>query len=451
MRWLRDPDTRKWLVPGMGVKRWFLLLFFGMALLGLGVSYLVREAYGAWTLPDAFYYVTLQFIPQILRGVIFISLALGFVAVGVWKFNAALLSAVRHDARTNGNGQKKSLVNLLYRQRFAARGPRIVAIGGGTGLSVLLRGLKQYSDQITAVVTVADDGGSSGRLRRDLGVIPPGDVRNCIAALADAEPLMTNLFQYRFPEGSGEGLAGHSFGNLFIVAMSEVSGSMEEAIRETSRVLAVRGQILPSTLEDVQLAALTRDGRRIRGESAITAAETEIAQVSLEPAQPAAYPDALNAIRNADLIVVGPGSLYTSVLPNLLVPDLRIAFLESHAMKIYVSNVATQRGETDHFSVQDHIGAIEEHMGGSPFQFVIANANVSGHLPRGWHSEPVRVESDALLGSGRIVMADVVDVTNRYRHDPQKLADAILTIYHERGEAAPRSRSAEPAPLFPAP
>ncbi len=438
--WLSDPDTRKWLVPGMGVKRWFVLLFLGMALLGLGVSFFVREAYLNWTLPDEFYYVTLQFIPQVLRGALFVGLSVAFVVVGVWRFNSALLNAVRQERRSNG-GKGESLVNLLYRQRIAGSGPRVVTIGGGTGMSVLLRGLKGYTENITAIVTVADDGGSSGRLREDLGVIPPGDVRNCIAALADAEPLMTNLFQYRFPEGAGEGLEGHSFGNLFIVAMSEVSGNMELAIRETSRVLAVKGQILPSTLEDVNLKGLTKDGRTIRGESAITTAKTEIQSVSLEPSHPAAYPDAVNAIRNADLIVVGPGSLFTSVLPNLLVPDLRIAFQESRALRVYVSNVATQHGETDHYSVQNHLQVLEDHVGGAPFDFVVANDNLTDHLPPRWQSEPVRIDPAATLGSNRtrLIVADVVDETNRYRHDPGKLADTVLTLYHEEVEAAPRS------------
>ena len=436
MKWLRDSDTRKWLLPGMGVKRWFLLLFLGMAFLGLGVSFLAREAYLTLVLPDAFYYITLQFIPQVFRGVLFIGVSVLFVVVGVWKFSAGLLAAMRSTAGGNGNGHSESLVNLVYRHRFAGRGPRIVAIGGGTGLSVLLRGLKEYTDNLTAVVTVADDGGSSGRLREDMGVIPPGDVRNCIAAVADAEPLMTRLFQYRFPAESGEGLSGHSFGNLFIVAMSEVTGSMEQAIHETGRVLAVRGQILPSTLEDVRLAARTQDGRTIRGESAITAAETEIASVGLEPARPSAHPDAVNAVRNADLIVVGPGSLYTSVLPNLLVPELGIAFQESDAMRIFVSNVATQAGETDRYSVQDHVASVESHLGGSPFDFIVANNNLSERLPKRWKSEPVR-GGETRVG-GVVVEADVIDERNRYRHDAAKLADTILTIYHERGEAAPR-------------
>ncbi len=438
MRWLRDPDTRKWLVPGMGVKRWLLLLATGMALLGLGVSYLAREAYLNWTLPGEFYYLTLQFLPRVLRGALFIGVAFAAVGFGFFKFNAAMLAAVRH--RAGGiDGMRESLVNLVYRHRFGGRGPRVVTIGGGTGMSVLLRGLKEYTTNLTAIVTVADDGGSSGRLRQDLGVIPPGDVRNCIAALADAEPLMTNLFQYRFPESAGAGLAGHSFGNLFIVAMSDVTGSMEEAIRETGRVLAVRGQILPSTLEDVTLVARMVDGSTVRGESRISAVETGIDRVLLDPARPGAYPEAVNAIRNADLLVVGPGSLFTSVLPNLLVPDLRIAFQESRAMKMFICNVATQHGETDHFSVTDHVRAIETHVGGSPFDFVIANSNVVRQLPERWHSTPVLPpDNGGGLDRATVIKADVVDVTNRYRHDPKKLADVILTLYHERGEAAPR-------------
>ena len=439
MHWMRDPDMRKWLVPGMGVKRWLLLLVLGMGVLGLAVSYLAREAYLVWTLPDAFYYITLQFMPRVLRATLFIIVAFSFVGLGFWKFNAAVLSAVRQHDGANGNGGER-LVNLVYRHRFGSRGPRVVTMGGGTGMSVLLRGLKEYTTNLTAVVTVADDGGSSGRLRRELGVIPPGDVRNCIAALADAEPLMTKLFQYRFPDSSGEGLKGHSFGNLFIVALSEITGSMEEAIHETSRVLAVRGQILPSTLEDVTLVARTREGRSIRGESKISSANSEIRELALEPAIPAAYPDAVNAVRNADLIVVGPGSLYTSVLPNLLVRDIRIAFQESTAMKLYVCNVATQHGETEHFSVEDHEAAIREHIGGGPFDFVIANTNLVSHHPEQWLSEPVRLarSEESEIDGARIIAADVIDERNRYRHDPQKLADVILNLYHEQGEAAPR-------------
>ena len=439
---------RRWLQPGIGVKRWFLLLLLGMALLGLGVSFLARELYLSVTLPGAFYYITLQFLPYAVRGAILIGLAVFCVGFGILRFTGGLVVAARSDRRS---GAEEPLVELLHRQRVAGRGIRIVCVGGGTGLSVLLRGLKAYTDNLSAVVSVADDGGSSGRLRRDLGIIPPGDLRNCIAALADAEPLMTRLFQYRFPEGSGNGLEGHSFGNLFLVAMSDVAGSMEEAIHETGRVLAVRGKILPSTLEDIRLAAMTSDGDTIRGESSITEAGRRIAQLTLEPQHPPAYPETLNAIRNADLIVVGPGSLFTSVLPNLLVPELRIALQESSAMKLYVSNVATQHGETDHFNVQDHVRVIAEHIGGTPFDGVIANSNTSARLPRGWKSQPVQVQSDDLDADAehaewpRIIEADVVDAGNRYRHDSTKLADAILTAYHESREAGVRPRRVQRA------
>jgi uncharacterized cofD-like protein len=306
-----------------------------------------------------------------------------------------------------------------------------VAIGGGTGLSTLLRGLKEHTANLTAVVTVADDGGSSGRLRRELGVLPPGDVRNCIAALADAEPLMTRLFQYRFSEGSG--LEGHSFGNLFIVAMSGVTGSFEEAVRTTSRVLAVRGQILPSTLANVTLSARTEDEETIHGESNITKRGGAIREVYLQPGNVQANPEVIRAILNADLIIVGPGSLFTSVLPNLLVEGIRQAIAVSSALKVYVCNVATQHGETDSFAVSDHFRALMRHTGRNLFDYVLANSNVQEPLPDAWHSEPVRVD-DLSLDGARVMTADVVSVDNRYHHDPKKLSDSLVRLYYQRPE-----------------
>nr|HID13675.1 YvcK family protein [Anaerolineae bacterium] len=254
----------------------------------------------------------------------------------------------------------------------------LIAIGGGHGLSVLLRGLKRYTSNITAIVTVADDGGSSGRLRRELGVLPPGDFRNCIAALADDEALTTQLFQYRF--GDDSGLNGHSFGNLFITAMAEVTGSFERAILESGRVLAVRGRVLPSTLRDVTLMADLRDEAsgvsRVSGESRIPEVGGAIERVYLEPDDVPAYPDAVRALLEADLIVAGPGSLYTSVLPNLLVPDVARAVAASRALKVYVCNVATQRGETEGYSVGDHAAALEAHVGKGLFPMVLANDNL---------------------------------------------------------------------------
>jgi len=276
---------------------------------------------------------------------------------------------------------------------------------------------------------VADDGGSSGRLRRELGILPPGDVRNCIAALADAEPLMTKLFQYRFSDGSD--LAGHSFGNLFIVAMSGVLGNFEEAIKQTSRVLAVRGQIVPSTLVDVTLEAKTEDEQTIQGEVNISESTSRIKEVCLQPPNPQACPEAIRAILDADMIVVGPGSLLTSVLPNLLVDGIRRAIKASSALKLYVCNVATQPGETDGFNVTDHVRLLESHVGKGLFRYILANSNIEDGLPQALHSEPVRINGGDSLRA-HLRLADVVSEENRYHHDPKKLADALIRLYYDR-------------------
>jgi len=289
---------------------------------------------------------------------------------------------------------------------------------------------------------VADDGGSSGRLRRELGVLPPGDFRNCIVALADAEPLMTKLFQYRFSEGSG--LDGHSFGNLFIVAMSGITGNFEQAIRESSRVLAVRGQILPSTLENLTLCAELADEARVEGESKISESSNAIKRVYLEPEHPAAYPEAIRALLDADLIVVGPGSLYTSVLPNLLVEDLARALVSSRALKVYVCNVATQPGETDNFMVRDHIEAMLRHLPENPFHFVLANDRLGAELPAHWRVSQVSMEGEVEAIEGtEVVQADVIDALNPLRHDPKKLAKALMRLYYDKSEVASHPRSTE--------
>jgi len=264
-----------------------------------------------------------------------------------------------------------------------------------------------------------------------LGVLPPGDVRNCIAALAEAEPLMTRLFQYRFNEGSG--LEGHSFGNLFIVAMTAVTGNFEEAVRETSRVLAVRGSILPSTLSSVTVHARTEDGEMIGGESNITERGTRIEEIFLQPANVQANPDAIRSILEADMVVVGPGSLLTSLLPNLLVDGIRQALAISQATKIYVCNVATQHGETDNFTVGDHFGKLCQHLGSGLFDYVLANDNVRGPLPDAWQSSPVRLNGESIEGA-RVVTADVVSEKNRYHHDSEKLTAAIMRIYEGRNQ-----------------
>jgi uncharacterized cofD-like protein len=311
----------------------------------------------------------------------------------------------------------------------------------------MLRGLKNYSANITAIVTVADDGGSSGRLRRELGVLPPGDFRNCIVALADAEPLMARLFQYRF--GQGSGLDGHSFGNLFIVAMSGITGNFEEAIREASRVLAVRGQILPSTLENVTLCAELEGETHVLGESKISAASTPIQRVYLQPERPAAFPDAVRAILEADIVVIGPGSLYTSILPNLLVDGVAKALTSTEAMRVYVCNVATQPGETDEFRASDHVEALLRHVRGQPIDVVLANSNQGGAIKPEWRVQHVSADVESIEQLGvEVALFDVVDPNNALRHSPSLLTAAIEQLYERRranGNGAPRSAPAATA------
>jgi uncharacterized cofD-like protein len=425
-RQLRHHSVLKWLYPGMHIKRWLLLLLFGVCLMGLGIAYVLREAYLQYTLPGVFYYLTLQFWPRWGRGLLFIGLSLTTVGIATWKLNESLLYAfVRPDRDSN-------MIQAIYNKRFLSRGPKIVAIGGGTGLSTLLRGLKDHTSNLTAIVTVADDGGSTGRLRQEFGVVAPGDIRQCISALAESEPLMSRLFQYRFTEGTG--LEGHSFGNLFIVAMSEVTGNFETAIHEASRVLNVRGTILPSTLEDVSLSARTHADELVHGEHNITEHGTAIRDLYLNPADAEAHPDAVRAILDADLIVIGPGSLYTSIMPNLLVDGIQKALFATTAARIFVCNVATQHGETDGFTVADHLAALERHSGKGLIHGVVANSNIVSALPEAWHSSPVPVGSGGMEAFEGVVLveADVVAEENRYRHDPEKLAATILRMYDNR-------------------
>jgi uncharacterized cofD-like protein len=313
-----------------------------------------------------------------------------------------------------------------------------VAIGGGTGLSTLLRGLKQYSSNITAIVTVADDGGSSGRLRREMGILPPGDIRNCIAALADEEKLLTELFQYRFH--AGDGLSGHSFGNLFISAMTEITGDLEQAIDASAKVLAIRGKVLPATLTDVSLWAKLADGRIIEGESKITEAMGQIRQIGCHPADPVALPAALAAIKEADYIIIGPGSLYTSIIPNLLVPAIRQALAQVTVPRVYVCNIMTQPGETDNYSVADHLRAIEGVCEERVFDAVLAQRTApspqSLQLYAQEHSHPVFLDREEVGKMGyRIVLANVMaedEVTAKVRHDPQRLARVLWRWYAKK-------------------
>lgn len=418
----------KWLYPGLGVKRWLLLLGTGLIVIGVSLGYLLRDIYGMWAFPLAFHYLTLQFIPYSMR-----ALLLG--AAGLSAVVVAIVQLSRSPLVTSLRSGQESAVGAAHFRRRSGQDPKVVAIGGGTGLSTLLRGLKEYTSDITAIVTVADDGGSSGRLRRELGLLPPGDFRNCIAALAEAEPLTTQLFQYRF--GGGEGLDGHSFGNLFIAAMAGVTGDFERAILESSRVLAVRGQIVPSTLQNVTLCADLRgedealgDLSRVEGESRIPEAGLPIERVFLRPERVRAYPGALRAILSADLILAGPGSLYTSILPNLLVEDITQAIRVSQAVKVYICNVATQVGETDHFTVGDHVQALQDHVGKDVFPYVLANDNFDAQLPPQANIEFVPLIYEE--GEYQVITADLIDVENAWRHDSKKLARKVIELYHQQ-------------------
>jgi uncharacterized cofD-like protein len=419
----------KGLYPGLGVKRWLLLLGVGIIISGVGLGHLLRDLYGIWLFPIAFHYLTLQFIPHSVR-----ALLLG--AVGLGAIVVAVLQLIQSPLGTSLRSSQESTVGAAYLHQRLSQGPKVVAIGGGTGLSTLLRGLKEYTSDITAIVTVADDGGSSGRLRRELGLLPPGDFRNCIAALADAEPLTTQLFQYRF--GGGEGLDGHSFGNLFIAAMAGVTGNFERAILESSRVLAVRGRIVPSTLQNVTLCADLRGedealGKlsRVEGESRIPEAGLPIERVFLRPERVRAYPGALRAILSADLILAGPGSLYTSILPNLLVEDVTQAIRASQAVKMYICNVATQVGETDHFTVGDHMQALQDHVGEDVFHYVLANDNFNAQLPSRANIDFVPLTYET-TGEYQVITADLIDLENGWRHDSKKLARKVIEFYHQQ-------------------
>ena len=302
-----------------------------------------------------------------------------------------------------------------------------MALGGGTGLSTLLRGIKKYTGNIVAIVTVADDGGSSGRLRAEYRVLPPGDFRQCLTALAETEPLMTQLFQHRF---TGEGaLGGHSFGNLFIMAMAEITGDFEHALRESGRVLAVRGTIVPSTLSDVVLCATAGTELRV-GESRVPYGIDRIDRVFLQPDAPPINPEAEAAILDAELVIVGPGSLYTSILPNLLVDGMVEVLRATPAVKVYVCNVASQPGETVGYTVSEHLTAIEEHVGGNLFDYVIVNSNLAPALPASAQAAGTsRILFDRDEASRKpvhYILADVVSPAVSSHHDPEKLARVIM-------------------------
>ena len=449
-------NLRRWLTPGIGVKRWLLVAFAGLLLLAVGVAHVLRQVSTdvdpggtASAILDA---VTLQWLPYQVRG-----LVAGVLGVTLFVYGAYRLIRALVDPFEAWDGEQP-MVEVIYQKRFLARGPRVVAIGGGTGLSTLLRGLKEHTSNLTAVVTVADDGGSSGVLRTQLGIPAVGDIRNCIVALADAEPLMGRLLQYRFPgvgpatdaparsveappapvsrdpETPPAGLGGHAVGNLILAALVQLEhGDFEEAVREMNRVLAVRGRVVPATGTEITLHARLDDGSEVVGQSRI-AKTNRVDRVWVAPDDVRPTDEALEAIADAELIVMGPGSLFTSILPALVVPGIREAIAASGALVVFVCNVATQPGETGGFDLSDHIDALARHGAGHLPDIVLANNRFDAQAPNGWLGQPVRLRWPPAEGTQpRLVLDDLVDPDNAHHHDPERLATAVIGAWEREG------------------
>ena len=446
-------NLRRWLTPGIGIKRWLVVVFAGLLLLAVAFAHFLRQVTRdleptglAGALIDL---LTLQFLPFEWRGFVAGSVGVALVLVGSYRAVRVLTGPLR------GPDPEQPLVELIYQKRFLARGPRIVAIGGGTGLSTLLRGLKEHTSNLTAIVTVADDGGSSGVLRSELGIPPVGDIRNCIVALADAEPLMSEVLQYRFPDtrgGQPSGLAGHALGNLLIAAMTAVEGDdFEDGIRLMNRILAVRGQVVPVSPTPLTLHARLVDGTVVDGQSEIMRT-SGIERVWITPDDVRASDDALAAIAEAELIVLGPGSLYTSLLPSLLIPTIRDAIERTTAPRIYVCNVATQEGETTGFDLAAHVEALAANASATLVDIVLANNHV---VAMGAETDAARVAAPARTGRSpgpvtlrwppavdpvpRLILDDVVNPLEPHHHDPSRLALAIIRALE--GETGIRRRT----------
>ena len=405
----------KWLYPGIKIKRWVMVCILGIIMVSVGSIDLVS--------PD---YISVR-----LLGGFTLFLGIALIFVGLERTVKSFLSVFLPLK------EEKKVFDLIYQKRQLARGPRFAVIGGGTGLSTLLYGLKEYTSNITAIVTVADEGGSSGRLREQFGLLAPGDIRNCLVALADTEPLMRNLFQFRF--GGKAELDGHSFGNLFITAMTKITGDFEKAVKESSKVLAIRGQVVPSTLEEVRLVAEYEDGTRILGESKISNWKKPIKRIYLDQKDCQATPEAASALKEADVVVIGPGSLYTSVIPNLLIEGITKAILESKAIKIYVCNIMTQSGETDNYKASDHIEALVAHAKSKLFDYCILNfARIPPQFVEKYKQEdahPVIADVEKLEEMGfSVIKENLVSAKDCVRHDAQKLARIIVDLIEAKAK-----------------
>lgn len=418
---IKMPKQAGWLVPGLQVKRWFALILVGAVLMTVGILILfdLQPIYN-----------TMKFIQNVATKISTEWLAFGIVMIGAAIFfkgwQKTNLSIMDIDEDKNND----VLLENLYKRRKLNRGPRIVAVGGGTGLSMLLSGAKNITNNLTAIVSVGDDGGSSGRLREEMGILPPGDIRHCITALADDEDLVNKLFKYRFK--NGEGLEGHSFGNLFLTALYDITGDMVSAVRASSRVLSIRGRVLPATLDDMKLVAEMDDGRIVHGESTIPEAHGRIKRLFTEPANCKALEDVIQAIRNAELIILGPGSLYTSVIPNLLVKQISEEIIKSKARKIYVCNIMTQPGETDNYTVSDHLKALIQHSGSNK---IVDAVLVNDYLPEKLAdiyqksgSYPVKLDTQEVKKLGiKIVAKKLIQDSKEglVRHSSNRVARAV--------------------------
>ncbi len=425
----------KWLYPGMRVKRWLLLTPIGLFFVVVGVILLTNMQvvdYLDIGARELFRRTGLNLTePNVHVPMSIVAIGIGLVLIFI-SFRQVIGSI----ASVISPEDKEHLADVIYKRRYLAQGHRIVIIGGGTGLSTMIRGLKEHTSNIVAIVTVSDDGGSSGTLKTQMGMLPPGDIRNCLVALADAEPLLSELFQYRF-ETEDNCFSGHSFGNLLIAAMTDITGDFERAVKETSKVLAIRGTVLPSTLQNISLRAEMNDGSVLYGESEIVGAGKGIRQISLVPEDVRPLEESLEAIRLAHAIVIGPGSVYTSVVPNLLVRGISDAIASSKAVKVYVCNVMTQPGETDDFMASDHVKSVVRHAGRRIFDYVLVNREVPSlrllEKYQAKHAQLVSPDVDVIREMGyKPITGNFISQTDVVRHDPQKLAQAILRLVSEK-------------------
>lgn len=426
---------RRLLAPTIGLQKAAGLMVLGIIslLLGIGLGFKpLVQPFAKW-LASALHIGLQRLIASDLIAYAEWVLGLMFLLLGIYLTFRAVRSIVNHILETLSPGLTVGKMDIYVRRRQLALGPRIVAMGGGTGLSTLLRGLKHHSSNITAIVTVTDDGGSSGRLIQDKGMIPPGDIRNCLVALADAEKSMTDLFQHRFKNDSGS-LSGHAIGNLLIAALvDQAKGDFEKAVEIASDVLAIRGRVVPATLEHVRLRAVLEDGIEICGETAIVQAGKRIRKIHLDPPDCVGYKAAVEAIQAAELICIGPGSVYTSVIPNLLVPEIAEALRLSSAPKVYICNVMTQPGESDSFSASEHVTAIFNNAERKVFDYVMVNTGVPNESLLGRYRDVgqhlVEADIDRIRAMGlRVLQGNYMSETDFVRHDPMKVVGRLMAL-----------------------